>query len=79
MAAPKGKEPVLVLRLQIVDYTGVQNRAGVTAMAHFISKATGQDLFREKVRAQLRYDQGALLAVLRKLPRSTATLVMDRW
>jgi hypothetical protein len=77
--ASGAESPVLVLRLVIVDYTGAQNNAGVTAMARFLVKTTGEEILSERMGVRLRYDQGALSGVLRKLARSTAVLVREHW
>jgi hypothetical protein len=79
VSTPQGDSSAVLMRLRIVDYTGSQNTAGVTAVIHFLDKETGKEIFQERLRAQLRYDNGALSAALRKLARLTAQLIRDGW
>ena len=79
VAEPQTTPRAFLLRLQILDYTGAQNNAGVKAVAHFIDKDNGQQIFEQNVNAQLHYDSGALSAALRKLARSTASVVKDSY
>ncbi|HVP44715.1 MAG TPA: hypothetical protein VMS96_14895 [Terriglobales bacterium] len=72
-----GAERVVQLKVKITGYSGAQNQAGVKSEVFLIDKASGQEVFRSPVNAQLRYDQGAATSATRKLARSIANLVRD--
>jgi hypothetical protein len=78
VSAPQTSRAV-VLKLQITGYTGARNNAGIDAVAHFVDKETGKELFQEVVTARLRYDTGATSAAIRKLARSTSDVVKRNW
>ncbi len=67
------------MKMRIVGYSGAQNNASVTAMVHLIDKETQHEVLQKRVKAKLRYDPGVVDAALRKLCRSTATLVRNSW
>jgi len=78
VAAPE-VERTVQMKLRIIGYSGSRSNASVRAMAHFIDKESGAEIFQRKVDATLYYDSGAMTASLRKLCRSTAKLVRGWW